>query len=148
MPKIILLNSKTGKTEEFEPVDAREILSAENSIYKADAKSAKLIGVPLDPAQATEINIPQMQGDDAEMQTGNSVDKYRRAAVVKASPGSATADRPMSTSGKPLAKSSEEPEDFDPETATKAELAAELDKRGVEHRSGATKDELKELFAG
>jgi len=37
--------------------------------------------------QARGINIPQLQRGHAEMQTGLSVDKYARQAVVKVQPG-------------------------------------------------------------
>jgi hypothetical protein len=80
MPKIVLKNGETGQLEEFEPVDAREILAQEGTVYSApDADEP--IGDPPD------VDIPQHQGDDAEMQTGLSIDKYGRGNVVKATPG-------------------------------------------------------------
>jgi len=82
MPKVVLTNSETGKNEEFEPIDAREILRQEGSIYSPSKVGNELIGQPMD----WTANFPQLQGDDAELQTGLSVEKYRRDQVVKAVP--------------------------------------------------------------
>lgn len=87
MPKITLLNTESGKTEDFEPIDAREILSAEGTIYKVPKDAAKTIGQQYDPGTASGLNVPQLQGADAELQTGLSIEKYGREAVVKAQPG-------------------------------------------------------------
>lgn len=87
MPKITLLNTETGKNEDFEPVDAREVLETPDTIYKVTDESRSLMGAQLGAYVSQGINIPQLQGGDAEMQTGLSVDKYARQAVVKAQPG-------------------------------------------------------------
>jgi hypothetical protein len=87
MPKITLLNTDTGKNEDFEPVDAREVLETPDTIYKVTDESRTLMGAQLGAYVSQGINIPQLQGGDAEMQTGLSVDKYARQAVVKAQPG-------------------------------------------------------------
>lgn len=100
MPKITLTNGETGEDEDFEPVDAREILSNPNTIYTA-AKAAKDgIGMQADE----KVNIPQLQGADAEMQVGLSIEKYGRSDVVKAQPGNPQYKplEPLTTQGKPL----------------------------------------------
>lgn len=86
MPKITLLNGDTGKLEEFEPVDAREILSQEGTIYSVPEETKDTIGLDIGPG-GKDINVPQLQGADAEMNTGLSIEKYGREAVVKAEPG-------------------------------------------------------------
>lgn len=87
MPKIVLKNGETGNLEEFEPVDAREILSTEGTIYFVPEDSKDEIGLDIGPG-GKDINVPQLQGADAEMNTGLSIDKYGREAIVKAQPGS------------------------------------------------------------
>jgi len=87
MPKITLLNTGSGKTENFEPIDAREILASPDSIYKVPKDAAETIGKQYDPGTTSGINVPQLQGGDAELQTGLSIEKYGREAVVKAQPG-------------------------------------------------------------
>lgn len=87
MPKITLLNTDTGKNEDFEPVDAREVLETPDTIYKVTDESRALMGAQLGAYVSQGINIPQLQGGDSEMQTGLSVDKYARQGVVKAQPG-------------------------------------------------------------
>lgn len=89
MPKIVLKNGDTGGLEEFEPIDAREILAVEGTIYSVPEESQDETGLNIGPDGA-DINVPQLQGSDAEMQTGLSTDKYGRAAVVKAQPGNPT----------------------------------------------------------
>lgn len=86
MPKIVLKNGETGNLEEFEPVDAREILSTEGTIYSVAEGSKDEIGLDIGPG-GKDINVPQLQGADVEMNTGLSIEKYGRAAVVKAQPG-------------------------------------------------------------
>ncbi|MGM4891260.1 hypothetical protein [Tardiphaga sp. 839_C3_N1_4] len=90
MPKITLKNGETGELESFEPVDAREILANPESIYSVPDDTVAGIG---GPSVATELkegaSAPQLQGGDAEMQTGLSIDKYGREAVVKAEVGNA-----------------------------------------------------------
>lgn len=106
MPKIDLLNGETGKLESFEPVDAREILANADTIYSVPDETIAGIG---GPTVATELkdgeSVPQLQGADAEMQTGLSVEKYGREAVVKAQVGDATvttavtSQNPQTTTG-------------------------------------------------
>ena len=133
MPKITLTNSVTGHDEDFEPVDAREILSNPDTIYKPSKAAQENIGMQADG----KVNIPQLQGGDAEMQVGLSIEKYGRADVVKAQignpvfkpvlpmsttgkpldpqskSGDATANRPLSTSGKPLESATDSKEATD-----------------------------------
>lgn len=106
MPKIVLLNTQSGKLEDFEPVDAREALAGKNTIYQVpapeenkDAKLTMIMGNTSSNAMETAValasgappetvvNIPQLQGGDAEMQTGLSIEKYGRSNVVQAQPG-------------------------------------------------------------
>ncbi len=91
MPKITLLNTETGKNEDFEPVDAREILESPDTIYEVTDAGRALMGAQLGAYANAGINIPQMQGSDAEMHSGLSIDKYARQAVVKAQPGTPNA---------------------------------------------------------
>lgn len=88
MPKITLRNGETGELESFEPIDAREILSNPDTIYSVPEETVAGIG---GPTVATELkegaSVPQLQGGDAEMQVGLSIEKYGRAAVVKAEVG-------------------------------------------------------------
>lgn len=102
MPKITLLNSETGKTEDFEPVDAREILADPDTIYKVPKKASETIGKQYDPGTTSGIKVPQLQGGDAELQTGLSIEKYGREAVVKAQPGDALggSNAVLTTSGR------------------------------------------------
>jgi hypothetical protein len=92
----------------FEPIDAREILSSPGQDYEIDEESRKMIGMQFDPRLKGEgsdaINIPQLQSEDAELQTGLSAEKYGRSQVVKAVPNAAqpTAMNPLTTSGRPL----------------------------------------------
>jgi hypothetical protein len=90
MPKITLKNGETGELESFEPVDVREILATPDTIYSVPDETVAGIG---GPSVATELkegaSAPQLQGGDAEMQTGLSIDKYGREAVVKAEVGNA-----------------------------------------------------------
>lgn len=87
MPKIVLKNGDTGSLEEFEPVDAREILAQTDTIYSVPSAAKDEIGLDIGPG-GKDINVPQLQGADAEMATGLSIDKYGREAIVKAQPGS------------------------------------------------------------
>jgi hypothetical protein len=88
MPKIVLRNTETGKNEEFEPVDAREVLRTPNTIYARPPEEEGKVGLP------EGVNIPQLQGADAEMQVGLSIEKYGRSNVVKATPGNPEFSRP------------------------------------------------------
>lgn len=90
--KVRLKNTETGKIEEFEPVDAREALQGDNSIYEA---------VPLETVAESGVDIPQMQGADAELQTGLSEDKYGRGNVVLAEPGDPDTARGDDVEGEP-----------------------------------------------
>lgn len=155
----------TGGVSYHEPVDAREILATPGNDYEIDEDSRKLIGLQYNPA-LKGLNVPQLQGDDAEMQTGLSADKYGRSQVVKAIPdGSApapTAMRPMSTTARPLdldaARAGEQYAVGDPRfTGQQQQLkpASEglkvedmkelLDKRGIQYPHDAKKPELAEL---
>lgn len=87
MPKITLLNTETGKTEDFEPIDVREILANPDTIYRVPKGTSESIGKQYDPGTTSGINVPQLQGGDAELQTGLSIEKYGREAVVKAQAG-------------------------------------------------------------
>lgn len=96
MPKIVLRNTETGKNEDFEPVDAREVLRNPDTIYKRPPEEeGGKVGTPED------VNIPQLQGADAEMQVGLSIEKYGRSNVVKATPGNPEFSRPPSRSEPP-----------------------------------------------
>ena len=157
MPKITLHNTETGKDEDFEPVDAREILDNPDSIYTVPDETREQIGMRMDPnpnplgADGEKYSIPNLQGGDAEMQTGLSVDKYARNAVVKAQPGDPrrpvlTTQGELRTPADPTAKGRRAGSDpADSSTMTVAELKAALDKRGVEYAANAKKPELIEL---
>lgn len=93
MPKIILRNTQTGEDEQFEPVDAREILSNPDAIYEIPQATRDAIGQQHDVF--ADINVPQLQGNDSELQTGLSIDKYGRGAVVKANPENPTLSDPF-----------------------------------------------------
>lgn len=162
--KIVLKNTETGENEEFEPVDAREILATPGTIYEPDDESRKMIGQAYDP-RSEGINVPQLHGDNAELQTGLSIEKYGRAQVVKAVPdgSTATAQRPMTTTGRPLsleeARNAPVPADTTaaaqrtaaesgkPSTSmTVTELRTALDKKEVAYPTDAKKPELIELL--
>ena len=101
MPKITLLNTQSGKTEDFEPVDVREILADPQTIYRVPKGAADSIGKQYDAGTTKGINVPQLQGGDAELQTGLSIEKYGREAVVKAQPGDPMVNKEvMTTSGR------------------------------------------------
>lgn len=162
--KIVLTNTETGDKEEFEPVDAREILATPGTIYEPDDEARKLIGQAFDP-RSQDINVPQLHGDNAELQTGLSIEKYGRAAVVKAVPDGATATamRPLTTTGRPLSlqEAYDAPAPADTtaaaaRTASSAALASEgltvpelraaLDAKDVAYPTDAKKAELAELL--
>jgi len=93
MPKITLLNGETGKLQDFEPVDAKEVLAQEGTIYTVPDQTREQVGMDVGATSGdNKINVPQLQGGDAEMQTGLSIEKYGRAAVVKAQPGKVVTD--------------------------------------------------------
>lgn len=139
MPKIVLTNSKTGKLEEFEPVDAREILADKSTIYTVPQSTHDEIGMRHDP-NSDDVNVPQLQGDP-EMQTGLSIDKYGRSAVVKAQVGQPRAA--TTTQGEPIVE-----ESADASSMSKAQLQEALSQRGTAYPSSATKAELQALYDG
>jgi len=103
MPKITLLNGETGKLQDFEPVDAKEVLAQEGTIYSVPDQTREQIGMDVGANSGdNKINVPQLQGGDAEMQTGLSIEKYGRAAVVKAQPGKVATD----TQNRPIGSAS------------------------------------------
>lgn len=141
MPKITLLNTDSGKLEDFEPIDAREILSNPETIYSVPEETRAGIGKELSPHG--DINIPQLHGGDAEMQTGLSIEKYGRSQVVKALPGNPSLT-PVSTSGGSLEGS--DPRESTSEGLTVAEIKAEMDKKGIEYPANAKKAEYQKLL--
>jgi hypothetical protein len=81
------MNGETGEIEQFEPVDAREILQMPHTVYSVPDQGNESMGERFDPTVINEnLNVWQLNGDDAELQTGLSVDKYGRNQVVKAVP--------------------------------------------------------------
>jgi hypothetical protein len=84
MPKIRLRNTETGEEQDFEPVDAREILAMKERAYEPVEQQ---VGSVAKDEEGNEISIPQHQGEDAEMQMGLTDYKYGRSNVVKAAPG-------------------------------------------------------------
>jgi hypothetical protein len=182
MPKIALrykgddeaLNKKLEATEGvqlFEPIDAREILASSED-YEIDEESRKLLGMQYDPRFVGEgenaVNIPQLQGADAELSTGLSAEKYGRSQVVKAVPEGSqpTASMPMSTTGRSLNLEERRNESAagvanDPrmgyqqapqdggtrasEGMTTDEMRAALKAKGVQFPADAKKAELAEL---
>lgn len=144
MPKITLRNKDSGKLEDFEPVDAREALAVENTIYEVPQGTSEQIGQRLDPNNLEGVQIAQLQGADAEMQTGLSIDKYQRQAVVKAQVGDpATTREPMTTTGVPIAAALSDAQTSD---MTVPQLRDELDRRGVAIPDGARKADLVALL--
>lgn len=183
MPQIILKNTETGRLRGFEPVDAREILQQKETIYEVptDDEMAKMgpsrnmgarfvAGNPppagsmgksraeKDQGSMDMLNVAQLQGDDAEMQTGISADKYFRQDVVKASPGNVsteqedltkegapqrrrapeggrTAERTQTTQGKALGKPIEQ--------MNSAELRSALVDRGDNPPKGAKDEDMR-----
>src|SRR5688572_11991967 len=93
MPRITLRHTPTGKEQDFEPVDAREVLSMENSEYEPIDQQVGSLSEEQELLEGV-INIPQHQGEDAEMDTGLSIEKYGRANLVKAYPGQLRMTRP------------------------------------------------------
>lgn len=93
----------TDGVQYFEPVDAREILATPGNDYEPDEESRKLLGIQFDP-RLKGLNVPQLHGADAELQTGLSAEKYGRSQVVQAVPSGVqpTAFAPMTTTGRPL----------------------------------------------
>ena len=176
----------------FEPVDAREVLATPGAEYEPDEESRAQIGrlydprfmpqqngkagKPLDPNDPANIVIPQLHGDDAELQTGLSHNKYGRSQVVKAvvDPMMATTHGAQSTIGRPLdlSKVGEDgavggatvgvdgpyvakQEGRGPDASgahpsadgmTKQEIQSELDKRGVQYEPSMRKDDLAALL--
>lgn len=158
MPKIQLLNGDSGKLEDFEPVDAREILSDPDTVYSVPDGASEDMGKQLSGAPVgnpdNAVSIPQLQGGDEEMQTGLSIEKYGRAAVVKAMPGNvvvATALRPTSTSGRALPGANEDAASYALKSQrsdgmTVPELRAALEKKNVAYPTDAKKAELADLL--
>lgn len=155
MPKIVLertdVDEKDPKRfQDFEPIDAREVLAVPNTIYKMTDSTRTAMGMKVDPV-ALGINIPQMQGDP-EMQTGLPIEKYGREAVVLAQPGmpAVTATVPVSTQGVSLTGEAPtswvnpmKPED----NLTVAQLKEHLNQKGVAYPSTANKAELLDLYS-
>jgi len=171
------LNKKleaTDGVQYFEPIDAREILSSPGQDYEIDEESRKLIGMQFDPRLGNKqsmrkagkegdeeeaINIPQLQGADAELQTGLSAEKYGRSQVVKAVPDAApTMMNPVTTSGRPLnieEVGKDAPTDYQKapqeggtrasEGKTSDEMREALKAKGVQFPPDAKKAELAEL---
>jgi len=163
----------TDGVQYFEPIDAREVLSTPGSDYEVDEESRKMIGMQFDPRLKGEgddaVNIPQLQSEDAELQTGLSAEKYGRSQVVKAVPNavSPTAMNPMTTSGRPLdleqaqsgevagsgdprmgyqqAKQEEQQKSKASEGMTADEMRAALSAKNVQYPADAKKAELAEL---
>lgn len=156
------LESSDG-VQYFEPIDAREILATPGNEYEADEDSRKLLGVYYEP-RTQGLSVPQLQGGDEELQTGLSHEKYGRSQVVKAVPDSMvpTAMRPMTTTGRPLDVDAAREGDGEgggdarfqqgdgiggdnaplSDGMSKDEIKAELQRRGVEFDSRASKDDL------
>ncbi len=142
MPKITLLNTESGELQDFEPVDAREVLGAKNSIYVVpDETRAEIdrVGKESEPQSTTlqtvdgAVNIPQLQ-NDPEMQVGVPSNKYGRADIVLAQVGNPKA---TATNGGSL-----EGEAVDASEWTKAQMQEHLTQQGVQLRSDMTKAEL------
>jgi hypothetical protein len=151
----------------FEPVDAREVLATPGCEYEVDDESRKLMGAQFQAGSRGDgLNVPQLQGDDQELQTGLSDLKYGRSQVVKAIPDAMmpTTGAAQSTIGRPLdlsqvgegggaqaarmTPSSEGGDGGAPlsEGMTRQEIAAELTRRNVPHDGAARKDELAQLL--
>lgn len=157
MPKIVLENTSLDakdpkRFQEFEPIDAREVLGTAGTVYKMTDGTRNAMGLRTD-AESSEINIPQMQGDP-EMQTGIPGNKYGREAVVMAEPGmpNATAKVPMTTQGVDLSNSGESVSSWanaskPEETLTVAQIKEHLNQKGVAYHSTANKAELLELYS-
>ncbi len=148
MPKITLMNDESGELQDFEPIDAREVLSAENSIYSVPAETRAEIdregkeAVPQTTTIQTEggpVNVPQLQSDP-EMQVGLPTQKYARGDIVKAQAGNVNV-KAVSTSGGSL-----EGEAVDASDWTKAQMQEHLTQQGVPLRSDMNKAELLELM--
>lgn len=140
-----------------EPIDAREILATPDCEYEIDEESRKQFGMQYDPrlfgANAKpgdeaakpedegKVNIPQLHGMDAELQTGLSAEKYGRSQVVKAVPDGSqpTATMPMSTMGRSLVMD---------ERRDEAVAAKEYQKAPEQGKSseGMTADEMREAL--
>ena len=154
--KIVLHNSETGKLESFEPVDAREILADENTIYTVPQETTDAIGARMDlgkMADGAKVNVAQLQGDDAEMQTGLSIDKYGRGNVVQAMPGVAGEEQRkqvLTTGGQyrsptdPTAAG--RPGGTTSDNMTSAQLKSALDAKKIEYPADARKADLQKLF--
>lgn len=139
--KITLTNTETGKNEEFEPVDAREVLATPDTIYKVLPDANAKVGLTLESSGTADINVPQLQGSDAELQTGASTQKYDRQAVVKAEPGD-----PDLNAGKADGNDAKAPAAKPSEGLTVTELKEALDKKGVAYPSHGAKAEYAELL--
>ena len=148
MPKITLLNTESGKLEDFEPVDVREILSNKDTIYTVPDETRQAIAQDYN---LRGLGIPQLQGDDAELQTGLSIDKYGRGNVVRAQPGNAAGALLASQAGQGTgqvtgAKPGEEADPLPSEGLTVAELKGGLDEKGVIYETNALKADLAKLY--
>jgi hypothetical protein len=146
------LNKKleaTDGVQYFEPIDAREILSSPGQDYEIDEESRKMIGMQFDPRLKGEgenaINIPQLQSEDAELQTGLSAEKYGRSQVVKAVPNAAqpTAMYPMTTSGRPLDIDEVGSESADPRMGYQTAPETKPSDNGTPPSEGMTSEEMR-----
>jgi hypothetical protein len=146
-----------------EAIDAREILATPDCEYEIDEESRKQFGMQYDPRLFSaggkpgdqvakpedegKVNVPQLNGMDAELQTGLSAEKYGRSQVVKAVPDGSqpTATMPMTTMGRSLVM--EERRD---EAAAVAEQRRDYQKapeeNGAPASQGKTVDEMKEAL--
>lgn len=157
MPKITLLNTQTGKTQDFEPIDAREVLQNPNTIYTVPSATRAEVdredkppvnsGGTMVMTEDGPVRLPQIQGDP-EMQIGVASDKYARQDVVKAQAGNVT-KTVTDGWGNPINGTA----DAGPSTpgwgdTTVVQLKEILSQRGVQYSSKATKAELQALVDG
>ncbi len=109
--KVTLLNTQTGKNEDFEPVDAREALAGKDSIYAVPKESKDAVALKMAADGTADINVPQLQGADAELHQGNNEDKYARQNVVKAQAGDPGTARGDEVEGEVKAKPTKKADD-------------------------------------
>lgn len=136
MPKITLLNTVTGKTQDFEPVDAREVLQTVNTIYKIPDTTKAAISRENGNQQSDKSQI------DPEMQLGKSQDKYGRSDIVLAQGGKPFIKPVESTFGGPMPAV----EPIDSGWLTIPQLQSELDTAGVQYTAKMNKAELVALY--
>lgn len=154
MPKITLLNTETGKTQDFEPIDAREVLANPKTIYTVpnatraevdrEGKPAMNTGGTYVQTEDGRVNVPQLQGDP-EMQTGLASDKYQRQDIVKAQAGNVT-KTVTDGWGTPIEGKGDAGPGVDGwGDTTVTQLKELLSQRGVQYGSKSTKAELQAL---